>query len=112
MSGESNLTVPTPPWWFQDPSCTAYENIPLFGLVQNLAVSYDMPENTACLLITIFLLVLAGIIAFSMTNNALTSGMVLAVGITSASIAGLLPMWMLLVALLMVVGITFSWSRA
>lgn len=112
MGAEDNVTVPMPPWWFQEPSCTAYANLPIFGLVQNTAESYDVPENTACLLITIFLLLLAGIIAFVITHNALTSGMVLTVAIVIASIAGLLPMWMLLVALLMVVGITFSWSRA
>lgn len=112
MGSEDNITVPMPPWWFQEPACTAYENIPVFGLIESTAASYDLPVNTACLLITIFLLLLASIIAFSITHNALTSGMVLAVAIVVASIAGLLPMWMLLVALLIVVGITFSWSRA
>ena len=112
MGGGDNITVPVPPWWFQEPSCAAYENIPIFGLVESTAESYDMPCNTACLLITIFLLILISIIAFSITHNALASGLVLAVGIVIASIAGLLPMWMLLVALLMVVGISFAWSRA
>jgi hypothetical protein len=112
MGGGDNLTVPEPPWWFQEPSCAAFENLPIFGLMQSTFVSYDLPECTGCLLITIFLLLLVSIVAYTITHNALTSGLVLAAAIVITSIAGLLPMWMLLVALLIVVGVGFSWSRA
>lgn len=103
---------PMPPWWFQNPSCAAYNQTPIFGLMQTLFASYDLPDCTGCLLVTIFLLILGGIFAYAATHNTLTSGLVLAVLIVIMSIAGLLPMWMLLVVLIMVIGITFAWSRA
>jgi len=110
--GGDEATAPMPPWWFQNPSCAAYNQTPVFGLMTTLFASYDLPECTGCLLVTIFLLILIGILVYSLTHNALTSGLILAVAIVVMSIAGLLPMWMLLVVLIMVIGITFAWSRA
>lgn len=110
--GGDEATAPMPPWWFQNPSCAAYNQTPVFGLMTTLFASYDLPECTGCLLVTIFILILIGILVYSLTHNALTSGLILAVAIVVMSLAGLLPMWMLLVVLVMVIGITFAWSRA
>jgi len=104
--------IEPPPWWFQEPTCTAYENVPGFVLLQNLAGSYDLPEPTACLLLTILLIIVASIGIHVMVHNALVTLSMAGVFTVGAAIAGLLPLW--IIAITVVIGglVAFTWSRA
>lgn len=109
---EPEPDIEPPPWWFQEPTCAAYENVPGFVLLQNLAGSYDLPEPTACLLLTILLIIAASIGIHVLVHNALVTLMMAGVFTVGASIAGLLPLWM--IAITVVIGglVAFAWSRA
>lgn len=110
--GETEPDIPEPPWWFQEPTCAAYENMPGFVLLQNLAASYDLPEPTACLLLTILLIIAASIGIHALVHNALVTLSMAGVFTVGAAIAGLLPLW--IIAITVVIGglVAFVWSRA
>jgi len=109
---EDEPDIEPPPWWFQEPTCAAYEKVPGFVLLQNLAGSYDLPEPTACLLLTILLIIVASIGIHVMVHNALVTLSMAGVFTVGAAIAGLLPLWM--IAITVVIGglVAFVWSRA
>jgi len=113
-SGESkaNVTTPeAPPWWFREPNCDLYKNLPGAKLGADLADSYDLPHPTACLLFTIFLLIIIGVGAYLITKNALGMMFILSIAIILFSIAGALFGWMLFIGIFLGGSIIYAWSR-
>lgn len=102
---------PMPEEWFQNPSCEAYGSVPGYALLIDLSDSMGMPFGTMCLISTVFLVV--GASAAGLVLGGTMIGLAaMAVGILAASIAGLLPMWFLLVALVLGISLAFAWTRA
>ena len=102
---------PMPKEWFQDPSCSAYESAPGYSLLMELADSMSMPFGTMCLISTVFLVVGASAVGLVLGGTMIGLA-AMTVGILAAAIAGLLPMWFLLVALVLGIRLAFAWTRA
>jgi len=114
LLGESkpNVTPPdAPSWWFSEPSCDLYKNLPGARIGADLADSYDCPHPTACLLFTIFLLIIIGVGAYLITKNALGTMFILSIAIILFSIAGALFGWMLFIGVFLGGSIIYVWSR-
>lgn len=102
---------PMPPEWFQTPSCTAYEKLPFFFAIENTANAYSIPLNNFCLGLTLLWITGAGLLSYLFTKTNVLALGVMVVAITVCSIAGLLPMWMLLIAVVLAGGMVFIWQR-
>ena len=102
---------PMPPEWFQTPECTAYTLLPIFPLFTGLSGGYSIPLPTVCVGVTLlWIMVLTGL-TYVGTKNLLIPLPVMAVAIGVCSIAQLLPMWMMMVAIVLA-GLTFFvWRR-
>jgi len=109
---KANVTTPeAPSWWFREPNCDLYKNLPGAKLGADLADSYDLPHPTACLLFTIFLLIIIGVGAYLITKNALGMMFILSIAIILFSIAGALFGWMLFIGIFLGGSIIYVWSR-
>lgn len=111
MGEEGPEAPPMPGEWFQDPSCDAYASFPGYDLLINVADSFGMPYGTMCLIHTVFLVVGVSAVGFVMGGTMIGLG-TMAVAIMAGSIAGLMPMWFILVALVIGITLAFAWTRA
>lgn len=102
---------PMPEEWFQDPSCSAYGSVPGYTLLIDLSDSMSMPYGTMCLMSTVFLVVGVSVVGLVLGGTMIGLS-AMAVAILAASIAGLMPMWFLLVALVLGISLAFAWTRA
>lgn len=100
--GSSPVVSPPeqPEGWFQDPNCTAYSKIPLLSdALVAVTTAYGFPATTVCVMFTLLWIIVLGLAVFLFIHSAMMMIITIAVLIILASIMGLLPLWMIVIAI-------------
>ena len=109
-----NTTAPDQPSeWFQAPACTAYMEIPfLWDALEAVNTGFGTPLPTVCVGYTMLWISVLGLATAIVLKSALLMIVVIAVLIIVCSIAGLLPLWMIAIALGMGGLSIYVWQRS
>ena len=100
--GSSPVVSPPeqPEGWFQDPNCRAYSQIPLLSdALVAVTTAYGFPATTVCVMFTLLWIIVLGLAVFLFIHSAMMMIITIAVLIILASIMGLLPLWMIVIAI-------------
>ena len=100
--GSSPVVSPPeqPEGWFQDPNCIAYSKIPLLSdALIAVTTAYGFPATTVCVMFTLLWIIVLGLAVFLFIHSAMMMIITIAVLIILASIMGLLPLWMIVIAI-------------
>jgi hypothetical protein len=100
--GSSPVVSPPeqPGGWFQDPSCRAYSQIPMLSdALAAITTGYGFPATTVCVMFTLLWIIILGLVVFLFIHSAMMMVITISVLIILASIMGLLPLWMIAIAI-------------
>ena len=100
--GSSPVVSPPeqPEGWFQDPNCIAYSKIPLLSdALIAVTTAYGFPATTVCVMFTLLWIIVLGLAVFLFIHSAMMMIITIAVLIILTSIMGLLPLWMIVIAI-------------
>jgi len=100
--GSSPVVSPPeqPEGWFQDPNCRAYSQIPMLSdALAAVTTAYGFPATTVCVMFTLLWIIVLGLAVFLFIHSAMMMIITIAVLIILASIMGLLPLWMIVIAI-------------
>ena len=100
-TGGSITTPTTPARWFQSPNPDLVSSIPGVILLDNLAISLDMPQATIYVIFFILIAVVAGIVVYTRIRNIPVAIITVSVVMVVMSAMGILPLWMIFVFIIM-----------
>lgn len=114
--------VDTPDNWFTDPTCDAWENIPMaMNIINGIEDKMGMPTDTLCLTINLFLLSCAMTTSYggmtvatrrpTGTQTILVPFAVMCAAFIIGPIVGAFPGFFLAIGVIIGAGVSFAWAR-
>jgi len=95
VTQETPAAPTTPSNWWGTPDYTNLQNIAGYGIINTVADNFEIPRNTFWMSLILILIMSIGLFIYSVQHNVTVALVLMGIMIVTASIAGLLPLWLI-----------------